>query len=90
MTSQSEAQIAQDLRSKSFWISVVSAVLAIVVALGVPLTASQVHTLEDAAGIVIALILGLSGTAMVHAHNAAKLAVAEAQAKPAGPTDPAA
>ena len=76
MTTQSEMRIAQELRTKSFWLTIVGVVLTVIVALGVPLTPSQVHTLTDAAGILIALILGLSGTAMVHAHNAAKLETA--------------
>jgi uncharacterized membrane protein len=78
MTAEHEAALAANLRSKSFWLSVVSAVLAIVVAFGVPLSAHQVAVLEDAAGIIIALILGLSGTAIVHARNAARLALTPA------------
>jgi uncharacterized membrane protein len=80
MTAAQEAARAANLHSKSFWLTVVSAVLAIVVAFGVPLSAHQVSVLEDAAGIIIALILGISGTAMVHAHNAARLAMGSAPA----------
>jgi uncharacterized membrane protein len=87
MTAEKEATIAANLRSKGFWLSVVSAVLALIVAFGVPLSAHQVSVLEDAAGIIIALILGISGTAIVHAHNAARLAALAASAPEAPHAD---
>lgn len=76
MNATTELQASARWRQISFWTAVIGALGALVTALYPGLSASQVKSLEDAAMVVVGLILSAAGISIVHAHNAARLALA--------------
>ena len=70
--------VAQRIHTVSFWVTVVSALLSVLVALGVPLTTSQTQVILAAVGVIATLFLGSSAVAVSHA-KAAVVALQTAQ-----------
>lgn len=69
--------ISQAIHTKTFWIAVVSAILSVLMALGLPISASQAKLIEGAIAIIVSMILGGSAVAYAHAKAASMLAVKE-------------
>lgn len=82
ITAVSEQNLGTKVHSISFWLGIFSALGGIVTTFFPNLSGSQVKTLEDAAAIVVTLILSGTAVALVHMHNAAKLA--QQQSNPSG------
>lgn len=72
-TAQGELAISKLIHTKSFWMAIVSAVLT-VLAMFLPVSSHNLSIIRDAVSIIVAMILGGSGVAMVHAHTAALIA----------------
>lgn len=69
--------LSSAIHSKTFWVAVVSAILSVITAAGVPLTAQQTSIIEGSIAIIISFVLGGSAVAVAHAKAAASLAQAE-------------
>jgi len=80
--------ISERIHSTTFWLGVISTVLSLIVAFGVPLTTAQQHVLLAAAGIIISLILGGSAVSAAHARTV-DAAPESANSHAANPTPPA-
>lgn len=65
--------LSKDIHQKTFLLGIVSAILTTAVALGVPMTAHQTVMIQDAAGMIIAMVLGGSAVSIVHGQAASKL-----------------
>ncbi len=73
--------LSNAIHTKTFWTAIVSAILTVVVAFGVPITSSQKTLLESAVAIIVSIILGGHAVAYAHAKAAASVSQAEAQAE---------
>lgn len=66
--------LSNAIHTKTFWTAIVSAILTVVIAFGVPITSSQKSLLESAVAVIVATILGGHAVAAAHAKAAATLA----------------
>ena len=65
--------LSQAIHSKAWWTAVVGAILTVIVAFGVPLTAAQEKLILGAVAIIVSIVLGGSAVSYAHAKAAATL-----------------
>lgn len=65
--------LSQAIHSKTFWTAIVSAILTVVMAFGVNLSATQEKMILGAVAIIVSIVLGGSAVSYAHAKAAASL-----------------
>ena len=66
--------LSQAIHSKAWWTAIIGAILTVVTAFGVPLSATQEKMILGAVAIIVSIVLGGSAVAYAHAKAAAQMA----------------